>query len=180
MAKSHVNGSGKNTIPRLELEAVLDAIKLSKVVKQELGLQTASCLFWTDSTVVIHSLRANVKRFTLFPRNRLQRILSHSRVYDWNFVGTKANPADKLTRGLSAKSLVKDKCWFEGPEFLKFSPDKWPVLPLNLSSSEVSKCFESQKGTTLVTSTVQHSGGVAKTCEDSLPMFLLIANFSSL
>ena len=92
---------------------------------------------------------------------------------------TKANPADKLTRGLSAKSLVKDKCWFEGPEFLNFSPDKWSVLPLNLSSSEVSKCFESQKGTTLATTTVQHFGGVAKTCEDCLPMFLLIANFSS-
>ena len=96
MAKSHVNGSGKNTIPRLELEAVLDAIKLSKVLQQELGLQTVSCFFWTDSTVVIHSLRVNVKRFTLFPRNRLQRILFHSRVYDRNFEGTKANPADKL------------------------------------------------------------------------------------
>ena len=90
--------------------------------------------------------RKNVKRCTLFLRNRMQRILSHSRAYDWNFVTTKANPADKLTQGLNAKLLVKDKCCFEGPEFLKLSPDKWPALPLNLPPSKVLNCFESQKG----------------------------------
>ena len=45
MAKSHVNGSGKNTIPRLKLEAVLDTMKLSEVVKQGLGLQLFPVFF---------------------------------------------------------------------------------------------------------------------------------------
>ena len=95
-------------------------------------------------------------------------------------MGTKPNPADKITRGLSAKSLEKDKSWFERPKFLKLSPDKWSVLPMNLSFLEVSKCFESQKRTTLAATTVQHSGRVAKTREDSIPTSLFIANFSSL
>ena len=66
---------------------------------RELEIPGAPCLFWTDSTIVLQSSRADVQRFSLYPRNRLQRILQHSKVHDWNFVGTKLNPADKLTRG---------------------------------------------------------------------------------
>ena len=110
-------GAEKNTIPSLELEAALDAVKLSKIVKQELELQNTPCLFSTDSTIVIHSPRANVKKFSIFPRNRLEKLLTHSKLYDWNFVGTKVNPADKLTRKMSAKLLAKDEAWFEGPSF---------------------------------------------------------------
>ena len=54
------------------------------------------------------------------------------------------------------------------------------MLSLNLLPSEILKCFESQKGTTLATITVQNFGRVAKTREDSLPTSLLIAKFSSL
>ena len=100
MGKSHIAGSGQTTIPRLELEA---AVKLSRLIRQELDFQNASCFFWTDSTIVFKNLRADTKKFTTFPRNRLQRILKYTKVYDRNFVGLKINPADKLTRGMSAK-----------------------------------------------------------------------------
>ena len=33
MAKSHINGPGRNTIPRHELEAALDAVKMSRIIK---------------------------------------------------------------------------------------------------------------------------------------------------
>ena len=89
MAKCHVTGSGQHTIPRLELEAALNAVKLSNTIKRELEIPDAPCLFWTDSTIVLQSLRADAKKFSLYPRNRLQRILQHSKVHDWNFVGTK-------------------------------------------------------------------------------------------
>ena len=96
MGKSHTGGPNRSTIPRLELEAALDAVKLSLMVKQELEVQDCPCFFWTDSCIVLHSLHADCKRFSLFPRNRLQRILSHTKVYDWGYINTKHNPADNL------------------------------------------------------------------------------------
>ena len=38
MAKSHTSGPGRKMIPRLELEAALDSVKLSHTIKQELEL----------------------------------------------------------------------------------------------------------------------------------------------
>ena len=89
VAKLHTRGPCRITIPRLELEAVLDSVNLSRIIKQELELQECQCFFWTDSAIILHSLHADCKRFSLFPRNRLQRILSHSKVHDWGFVSTK-------------------------------------------------------------------------------------------
>ena len=90
MAKLHINGPGRNTNLRLELEAALDTVKMSRIIKQELELQECQCFFWTDSAIVLHSFHADCKRFSLFPRNRLQRILSHT--YDWGFVSRKMTP----------------------------------------------------------------------------------------
>ena len=142
MAKSHNAGSGQTTILRLELEAALDAVKLSRLIRQELDLQSALCFFWTDSTIALQSLRADTKKFSTFPRNRLQRILKYTKVYDWSFVGSKINPADKLTRGKSAKSLANDKVWFKGPRFLYSSPDNWPVLPFEEPPSDVLEQYD--------------------------------------
>ena len=46
IAKCHVAGSGRNTIPRMELEAALDSIHLSRLVKQELDLY--ECPYFLD------------------------------------------------------------------------------------------------------------------------------------
>ena len=73
MAKSHVCTPGKNTIPRLELEAV----KLSIVVKQELDLSRCPCLFWSDSTIVLQSLQTTVKIFSIFKKSPLENFSSY-------------------------------------------------------------------------------------------------------
>ena len=98
--------------------------------------------FCTDSTIVLQSLRADAKKFSTFPRNRLQRILKYTKVYDWSFFGSKFNPADKLTCGMSAKSLAKDKVWFEGPRLFYSSPDNWPVLPFKEPPSDVLEQYD--------------------------------------
>ena len=130
MAKSHKCGIKRTTIPRQELEAVLDAVTLSRVVKQELELDTCQCFFWTDSTIVIQSLHAQCKRFSLFPRNRLLRILKHTKVYDWKFVPSELNLADKASRGLTTKELLRNQTWFDGPVFLTSGPEDWPKPPI--------------------------------------------------
>ena len=40
----------------------------------------------------------------------------------------KDNPADELTRGAcNTAVLSSDSEWLQGPPFLSFSPDKWPL-----------------------------------------------------
>ena len=46
------------TIRRMELEAVVDAVKLACLVKDEFGLH-CQCTYWTDSSIVIKSIRAD-------------------------------------------------------------------------------------------------------------------------
>ena len=176
MAKSHIAGSGQNTMPRLELEAALDAVKLATLVKREMELSNVPCFFWTDSTIVLQSMRADVKKFSLFPRNRLQQILKQTKVHDWNFVGTKINPADRLTRGTSAKSLSKDETWFEGPHFLKLPPEKWPVLHPVSPVPEIFQLYE-LKGHVFATSLLPKS----ENCQSCAPppLKILIESFSS-
>ena len=152
MAKTRVSGAGRTTIPRAELEAALDAVKLSRTIKQELDIPDCPVFFWTDSFIVLHSLHANCKRFSLFPRNRLQRILTHSKVYDWGYVSSKANPADKITRGLTAKILVRDELWFNGPPFLQLPPNQWPTgFSIKPISNEIYKQYDLQSATTMLT-----------------------------
>ena len=128
MRKGILAGSGNHTIPRLKLEVALDAVNMFRIIKQELELPSeCPCFFWTDSMIVLQSLRAETKTFSIFPRNCLQRILSHTKVYDWFHVSSEENPADQASRGVSAKTLLKTGTWLNGPDFLRNTSEEWPV-----------------------------------------------------
>ena len=49
-ARSRLCGSGVNKIPRLELEAALDAVKLAEFVKRA-SMYDCPCVYWNDSSV---------------------------------------------------------------------------------------------------------------------------------
>ncbi|CAB3991157.1 Hypothetical predicted protein [Paramuricea clavata] len=44
----------------------------------------------------------------------------------WKYVPTSSNPADHGTRGLTVTELKENELWWNRPEFLKESRDKWP------------------------------------------------------
>ena len=77
-AKSRLAEPDVNTILRLELEAALDAVKLAEMVKRELEMPDCPCVFWTDSSIALLSLRAESKKFPVFSRNRLFQIERHT------------------------------------------------------------------------------------------------------
>ena len=117
MAKSLLAGLEKHTIPRLELEAALDAVKLAKFVRTELGLHSCTCTYWTDFTIVLQGLRTKSKKFLFFLRNRLGQIQRCTCVYGWCHVPSALNPADLASRGCSVDALASDKAWFCFPDF---------------------------------------------------------------
>ena len=142
-AKSRLAEPGVNTIPRLELEAALDAVKLSEMVRRELEMPDCPCLFWTDSSIVLLSLRAESKKFPVFTRNRLSQIERHTCIHDWRHVPSELNPADYASRGCTVVKLLASEIWFNGPEFLKKDPKDWPLkFPLPVKEGNIYAEFD--------------------------------------
>ena len=127
-AKSLLASLENHTVPKLELKAALNAVKFVKIVKSELKLEESSCIYWTDSTIVLQSLGADTKKFPVFLRNRLSQIEHYSCVYDWHHFPSALNPANQASRGCTAADLVSSRIWLNGPEFLKSTSEKWPQL----------------------------------------------------
>ena len=66
------------------------------------------------------------KRFHTFVANRVAAIQEVTSPTQWKHVGTKQNPADEASRGLSAEALLKNKRWLTGPDFLWNPEEVWP------------------------------------------------------
>ena len=134
MSKSRVAPTRSVTIPRLELCAAVLSVKLDVLIRRELDIDISRSVFWTDSTVVLHYIYSDNKRFQTFVANRVAVIHSSSVPSQWRHIGTNLNPADDVSRGLRAEALMGNTRWFNGPPFLWESEDKWPENHLAISS----------------------------------------------
>lgn len=133
MSKARVVPLKPVTVPRLELTAAVVSVKIGAVLERELELKDATHWYWTDSKVVLGYLANDSRRFHVYVANRVQQIHDKTDKTQWKHVSTKENPADIASRGISAKELVKESRWLDGPEFLwkeslPSSRDETPVL----------------------------------------------------
>jgi hypothetical protein len=129
IAKTRLAPIKQLTIPRLELSAAVVAVKLDGMLRRELTIPLVESNFWTDSTIVLHYIQNKTKRFHTFVANRVAVILDGSKPSQWRYVDSKRNPADNVSRGLSAQEMVHKARWRQGPEFLWMGEDCWPGLP---------------------------------------------------
>ena len=117
------------SVPRLELEAETLAAKLNYAILRELRRTDMTSTFWTDSTTVLHLIHNSSKRFPTFVANRLAKIDETSNPKQWRYVPSKLNPADDATRGLDASNIINKSRWINGPDFLRYDEESWPVAP---------------------------------------------------
>lgn len=75
-------------------------------------------IYYTDSTICLSWIKAFDKEYKTFVQNRLNEIRKLSNVEKWNYVQTKSNPADMLTK-FSPNLFKPNSFWWSGPEFLK-------------------------------------------------------------
>ncbi|XP_035988947.1 uncharacterized protein LOC118561130 [Fundulus heteroclitus] len=129
MARARVALLKTPTVSRLELTAATVAVKMDKLLKKELELELKDSVFWTDSTAVIKYLNSETTRFKTFVANRITAILQHSQPCQWRYVNSSSNPADFVSRGLTAESLLLCGDWLSGPSFLLQTSDLWPTNP---------------------------------------------------
>ena len=126
MAKTRPAPVKSVTLPRLELLAAEVASNLVHYVKSTLSsvCDIVSVDMWSDSKIVLCWLESN--KNDCYVQNRVNKVLSLTPEAEWHHVQGKANPADYLTRGISAIDFHKCKSWFEGPQWLN-NRSKWPV-----------------------------------------------------
>ena len=86
------------TIPRLELQATVLAVRLRNKTLDEIDIKTDSIRFWTDSQITLCCMKNLSKKFSVYIMNRLNEIRVNSNVEEWFFVPGKLNPADHCTR----------------------------------------------------------------------------------
>jgi hypothetical protein len=129
LSKSRVNPLKKPTIPRLELTAATVAVRIQKLVADQVNYKVDSVYFWTDSMTVLRYLRNVSTRFHTFVANRVTLIREASDIAQWRFVGTAVNPADAASRGLSVDALLESNTWYQGPHFLWQPESEWPDQP---------------------------------------------------
>lgn len=126
LGKSRVAPLKQITMPKLELAAAVLAVRIDKMLKKELQLDLDKSVFWTDSQTVLKYIANDAKRFHTFVANRVSVIREATDVVQWRHIGTKLNPADDASRGMSIENFLKYNRWIQGPNFLLEASEEWP------------------------------------------------------
>ena len=113
------------SIPRLELQAALMAVRLKEHIVKEHETKIHICNFWSDSTTVLQWIHSSHRKQQVFVANRVPEILDTTNVSQWKHVSGINNPADIGTRAFSVEELKKSE-WLTGPAWLKQPENEWP------------------------------------------------------
>lgn len=130
LAKSRVAPIKNQTIPRLELMALVLGAEIVEYLRKNATFEIKDTFIWVDSSPAL--FQATSKRPEIltdkFVRNRVLKIQKMAEGATIRFVPTKINPADIVSRGCTFLELEKS-IWFTGPSFLTQTQDNWPQLP---------------------------------------------------
>ncbi|UYV70955.1 hypothetical protein LAZ67_8001243 [Cordylochernes scorpioides] len=151
VAKTRVAPLKSITIPRLELVACLLSARLTTSIVRALIARPIKTIFWSDSSTALSWISTKHK-WSIFVSNRVNEIRSSTNIDDWRFVPGTLNPADLPSRGCYAPQLILSK-WWEGPQWLRESEDKWPKQKPIPNEEQV---LEEKKGTVVQNTIVQN------------------------
>ena len=105
VSKAKLSPIKEMTIPRLELMAAVEAVKLDILIKRELDLPLQSSVFWSDSTIVLCYIYQMDKRYQTFVANRAGFIHDHTSPEQWRHVDSERNPADDTKKNEMDRAL---------------------------------------------------------------------------
>lgn len=118
LSKTKVAPVKRVTLPRLELLGAVLAAQLLDFVCRTLKVDKNCSRCWSDSTVVVSWIQGDSYRWKTFVANRIGQIHQLTSPSQWSHCAGTNNPADLLTRGVSASQLIDSALWLQGPGFL--------------------------------------------------------------
>ena len=74
------------TIPKLELQAALIAVRIKEKLVKEANAQVSKLYFWSDSKTVLKFIRNENTQFPTYLIHRISEIRCCSDISDWHFV----------------------------------------------------------------------------------------------
>ena len=119
------------TVLRLELTTAAVPVRIRELLKRELD-DIFDLKYHTNSITVFRYTGNEQQRFHVFVANCVQLIHNYSDPNQWRYIKTDDNPADDASRGTSGEQLLKQRRWFEGPEFLWKPEQEWPQQPIDM------------------------------------------------
>ena len=115
----------QDTMPRWELASILIASNLLKFVLEAVPqLKDKDIFLWNDSKAAL-SWCSQVDIKDTFVLNRVKAIRERCPTTIIKYVPTTDNPADVLTRDITAEDLLKSDLWWQGPSWLT-DVQRWP------------------------------------------------------
>ena len=136
IARSRVAPLKGNTLQRLEL---MGALVLARLMKKLLTtykrLNIPKVVYYTDSRDALCWIQSRNTKWSVFIENRVTEIHQLTNTTTWKHVSTEVNPADTLTRPVSATTFAENRAWFKGPKFLYTGE---PSSKLNIPEMEPS------------------------------------------
>jgi len=166
------------TIPRLELMAALIVTRLTHFVINAIPLSNPSVYMWSNSQIVLHWIKSQ-KPLQFFARNWITEINSLLPSAIWNYCSTADNPADLLSRGSTAESLMSSWLWQHDPKWLT-TPGQWqplqpppPFSPLVLAAAVATEFVSMQQKL----SNVGLHCVITIDCHSSLPKLLTVTAY---
>jgi hypothetical protein len=126
--KTQVAPRVKITIPRMELVAAVNSVRLAKRTREALKIPLVGTRYLTDSSAVLGMLRTESGKFNEFVGARVSEVKVNSNVEDeWRWLEGNCNPADLGTRSratpgdmISGSEYQEGRPWMVSPESI------WP------------------------------------------------------
>ncbi|XP_039311334.1 uncharacterized protein LOC113006065 [Solenopsis invicta] len=102
------------SVPKLELCAATLLARFLKNIVSTLRLSSVPVYCWSDSMITLAWIKQHPNTWKTFISNRVSEIQTSLPQAQWLFVGSKENPADCASRGISVQELKSHSLWWSG------------------------------------------------------------------
>lgn len=132
-ARGKVTPIDPETIPNQELVSCKIGAELYRKIIGTLRLKVNKVIFWTDSQAVLYWLKKDNANQPHYVKALRDFILTSTDSSQWRYVPSSLNPADYITRGISAIDFNSQHRFILGTKFLLYASELyWPAQPLAL------------------------------------------------